>query len=99
MKQHMELFEFFIDKVPIQRVDELKGSQILTNFSMHFTTSSIMQNSDKEEMDNSDLSILQNHLKPMESTISDSQKYKDIFLNIHRKKQDRRQSITKVWKR
>jgi hypothetical protein len=98
MKQRIELFEFFIDKVPIQKVEYLEGSQILTNFSVHFASSSTFQENSQNEKSGTEKTTVSND-KSLLSTISVSNKYKEIFLNIENNKKKRRHSISQAWKK
>ena len=93
MKQQIKLFEFFINKVPIQKVEYLEGSQILTNFSVHFTTSSLISETQNEKSQK-ELKKKSSESKSFVSTLSTSNKYKEMFLNIEddKKKRSRRMS-------
>ena len=93
MKQRVELFEFFIDKVPIQEVEYLESSQILTKLSVHFTFSSMGSREISYVKATSNEEIEKKH--SLVSTISKSNKYKELFLNIkkEKKKRNRRFSL------
>lgn len=93
MKQRIELFEFFIDKVPIQSVEYLESSQILTNFSVHFTSSSLGSkelSSQNEDMNNEEMQKRES----LHSTLITSNKYKEMFLNIQNDKKTRNKRIS-----
>jgi hypothetical protein len=93
MKQRIELFEFFIDKVPIQSVEYLESSQILTNFSVHFTSSSLGSkelSSQNEENNNNE----HRRRESLVSTITTSNKYKEMFLNIQKDQKKRNKRIS-----
>ena len=76
----------------------MEGSQILTNFSVHFTNSSIFEDESKKE---SELELNKNSSKEksMISTISDSKKYKEMFLNIENVKKKRGKRLSFLFKK
>lgn len=95
MKQRIELLEFFLDKLPLPKVESLEESQDFSDFSGGYTNSSAGQGlSGRRECETRFVTQ-----ESLESTISESNRYKKIFLGVQRSKRGRRQSISKVWRR
>ena len=97
MKQRIELFEFFMDKVPIQEVEYLESSQILTNFSVHFTSTSMGSREIKEEK-----KIPEEEFKRRQSlvsTISKSKQYKEMFFSIKKEKDQRKRRFSAMFQK
>lgn len=99
MKQRIELFKFFFDKVPLEKVQYLSESELLVNFSENLTTSSMAQASSEEAGEQQTDNQRYNRRETMELKREEMSRYKDIFAKVREEKQSRRQSISNVLKR